>query len=138
MSPDQLRHEEARAWLDRARRDLRAAKLLIAGDANAEALFHCQQAVEKALKAFLTFHERTFRKTHDLGDLSSECLAIDDSLQPAISQAEGLTQYAWRFRYPGEPYEPEAIEAQDGLQKAEAAVGEVERRLRPAERAEST
>ena len=63
---------------------LAGAKLLIAGEANAEALFHCQQAVEKALKAFLTFHEGTFRKTHDLGDLSPECLAIDASLQPAI------------------------------------------------------
>ena len=78
------------------------------------------------------------RKTHDLGDLSPECLAIDDSLQPAVSQAEGLTQYAWRFRYPGEPYEPDSVEAQDGLQKAEAAVGEVERRLLSAEHAEST
>jgi HEPN domain-containing protein len=71
MTPDQLRHEEARAWLDRAHRDLRAAGLLIAGLANAEALFHCQQAAEKALKAFLTLHEKAFRKTHDLGDLSS-------------------------------------------------------------------
>jgi HEPN domain-containing protein len=91
MTPEQLRHEEARAWLDRARRDLRAAGLLAAGDANAEALFHCQQAVEKALKAFLTFHERAFRKTHDLSDLSPECLAIDDSLQSAVSHSEGLT-----------------------------------------------
>ena len=133
MTPDQLRHEETRAWLDRARRDLRAARLLTAGDANAEALFHCQQAVEKALKAFLTFHERTFRKTHDLGDLSPECLAIDDSLQSAVSQAEGLTQYAWRFRYPGMPYEPDSTEAQDGLQRAAAVVLEVERRLPAAE-----
>ena len=110
-------------------RDLRAARLLIAGDANTEALFHCQQAVEKALKAFLTFHERAFRKTHDLGDLSPECLAIDDSLEPAVSQAEGLTRYAARFRYPGARYEPDATEAQDGLQRAEAAVREVELRL---------
>ncbi|MBZ5724432.1 MAG: HEPN domain-containing protein [Acidobacteriia bacterium] len=129
MTPGQLRHEETGARLDRARRDLRAAGLLIAGDANAEALFHCQQAVEKALKAFLTFHQRTFRKTHDLGDVSSGCLAIDDSLQPAVSQAEGLTQYAWRFRYPGMPYEPDWTEAQDGLQRAEAAVSAVEQRL---------
>lgn len=50
MTPDQLRREETRGWLDRARHDLRAARLLLAGDANAEALFHCQQAVEKALK----------------------------------------------------------------------------------------
>lgn len=129
MTPAQLRHEETRSWLDRARRDLRAAKLLIAGDACAEALFHRQQAVEKALKAFLTFHERTFRKTHDLGDLTPECLAIDDSLQAAVSRAEGLTKYARRFRYPGVPHEPGSIEAQDGLQRAEAAVGELERRL---------
>jgi HEPN domain-containing protein len=133
MSPDQFRHEETRAWLDRACRDLRAAKLLIAGEANAEALFHCQQAVEKALKAFLTFHERTFRRTHDLGDLGSQCLAFDDSLQPVVSQAEALTQYAWRFRYPGDSYEPDSAEAQEGLEKAEAAVGVVERRLPAAE-----
>ena len=67
MTPTQLRHRETRAWLDRARRDLRAAQLLTAGDSNAEALFHCQQAVEKALKAFLTFHDRTFRKTQRIG-----------------------------------------------------------------------
>lgn len=83
----------------------------------------------KALKAFLTFHDRAFRKTHDLSDLSPECLAIDNSLQSAVSQAEGLTQYAWRFRYPGMPYEPDTTEAQDGLQRAEAVVMKVERRL---------
>lgn len=51
MTPDQLRYEETRAWLDRARRDLRAAKLLIAGDANGEALFHFQQAVEEGAQS---------------------------------------------------------------------------------------
>ena len=83
----------------------------------------------KALKAFLTFHERAFRKTHDLGDLSSQCLEIDDSLRLAVSQAEGLTQYAWQFRYPGAPYQPDSTEAHAGLQKAEAVLREVELRL---------
>ena len=129
MIPDQLRHEETLAWLGRAWSDLRAAALLIAGDANAEALFHCQQAAEKALKAFLTFHERAFRKTHDLGDLSSQCLEIDDSLRLTVSQAEGLTQYAWQFRYPGAPYEPDSTEAHAGLQKANAVLREVDLRL---------
>jgi HEPN domain-containing protein len=129
MTPDQLRHEETRAWLDRARRDLRAATLLTDGDAHAEALFHCQQAVEKALKAFLTFHGSAFRKTHDLSDLSPACISIDASLESSISQAEGLTQYAWRFRYPGMPYEPGSAEARNGLQRAGAALQEVERRL---------
>ena len=131
MTPDELRLEETRAWLDRARRDLRAAKLLIAGDSSAEALFHCQQAVEKALKAFLAFHQKPFRRTHDLSDLSQDCLSIDDSLQPVIAEAESLTQYAWRFRYPGAPYEPEADEAHREMQKAAAVVDEIERRLNP-------
>ncbi len=60
MTPDQLRLDETHAWLGRARRDLRAARLLVAGDAYAEALFHCQQAVEKAMKAFLTFHRKQY------------------------------------------------------------------------------
>ena len=131
MTPDQLRHDETHAWLDRARSDSRAARLLVAGEAYAEALYHCQQAVEKALKAFLTFHQKPFRKTHDLSDLSPKCLAIDDSLRSTLERTDSLTQYAWRFRYPGAPYAPDAAEAADGLQKAEVAVREIARRLPP-------
>jgi HEPN domain-containing protein len=96
---------------------------------NAEALFHCQQAVEKALKAFLAFHEKPFRKTHDLSDLGAGCLAIDETLRTAIDQTDGLTQYAWRFRYPGAPYEPDTAEATRALQSAAAVAREIERRL---------
>jgi hypothetical protein len=38
--------DETHAWLARARSDLKAAKLLINGNAYAEALFHCQQAAD--------------------------------------------------------------------------------------------
>lgn len=131
MTPDQWRLDETHAWLKRARHDLHDASLLIGGGEYADALFHCQQAVEKALKAFLTYHQKLFRKTHVLGDLSPECLAIDSSLLPTVTQVDVLTKYAWRFRYPGAPYEPDAAEAADGLQKAEMAVREIERRLAP-------
>jgi len=131
MTPDPLLLEETRAWLTRARRDLQAAGLLVAGQTYAEALFHCQQAVEKALKGFLTFHQKPFRKTHDLSEVGPECLAIDSSLQPTLAQTDVLTKYAWRFRYPEAPYEPDAAEAADGLQRAEMAVREIERRLAP-------
>jgi HEPN domain-containing protein len=62
MTPEQLRLDETRAWLTRSRHDLRSAKLLIAGEEHAKALFHCQQAAEKALKGFLTFHQKSFGK----------------------------------------------------------------------------
>ena len=131
MTPDQLRLEEAHAWLARARGDLEAANLLTVGGAYAEALFHCQQIVEKALKAFLAFHQKAFRRTHDLGELSPECVSIDDSLQSVLEQAKVLTKYAWEFRYPGAPYEPDTSEASDALRKAEAALLAIEHRIPP-------
>lgn len=132
MTPDPLLLDETHSWLERARRDLLAAKLLIAGGAYAEALFHCQQAAEKALKGFLTFHQRPFAKTHALNELIPDCLTLDASLQPVFEQVDALSRYAWRFRYPGAPYEPGEAEAADGLEKAQATVREVERRLPPA------
>ena len=49
---------EADAWLSKARNDLRAARVLLAADPPlpGDAAFHCQQSVEKSLKAFLTLH----------------------------------------------------------------------------------
>jgi HEPN domain-containing protein len=60
---------DTRAWLARARDDIRGADIDLAAAPPllGDAAFHCQQAVEKALKAFLTWHDRPFRKTHDLG-----------------------------------------------------------------------
>ena len=36
--------------------------------------FHCQQCVEKYLKAYLTFHGKKFPKTHVLEDLTFLCV----------------------------------------------------------------
>jgi HEPN domain-containing protein len=131
MTPDPLLLDETHAWLDRARRDLRSAKVLIAGEEYAGALFHCQQAAERALKGFLTFHQKPFRKIRVLSDLRPECLAIDASLESVFAQADELTKYAWRFHYPGAPYEPDHAQAADGLERAEATVRAMEHRLPP-------
>jgi hypothetical protein len=63
---------ETRSWLVKAEKDLRAAQHgLGASPALLEdAAFHCQQAIEKTLKAFLTWHGRPFRKTHNLIELA--------------------------------------------------------------------
>jgi len=42
-------------WLDRAEKDLKMAKLAFENEILEYSLFHSQQAVEKFLKAFLTF-----------------------------------------------------------------------------------
>jgi len=55
---------ETRGWMVKARHDLRTAETLAATSPplNDEAVFHCQQAAEKAIKGFLTWHGQTFRK----------------------------------------------------------------------------
>ena len=74
MSPHETLVHETREWLERARSDLAACDALIAAGLPAEALFHAQQCAEKAIKAFLTWHQISFKKTHDLDELKQVCL----------------------------------------------------------------
>lgn len=84
---------ETRGWMIKAAHDLRAAETLAAASPplNAQALFHCQQAAEKAIKAFLAWHGKSFRKTHNLEETGEQCLGIDPSLSEAIDRAVSLT-----------------------------------------------
>ncbi|MGB9625069.1 MAG: HEPN domain-containing protein [Phycisphaerae bacterium] len=114
MLPDPNRVSDTRAWLRKAKGDLRGAQVCLGADPPLaeDVLFHCQQAVEKALKGFLAWHDRPFRKTHDLAELGRQVSRPEPSLESACRRAEPLTVYAsWVFRYPGEPGEPTVEEA---------------------------
>jgi len=58
--------EKAKEWLKKAETDLRVANILIRECIYDYSLFHSQQAVEKYLKAFLTYHNKPFGKTHNI------------------------------------------------------------------------
>lgn len=120
-----------KAWLAKACNDLRAAAVDLAADPPLveDALFHCQQAAEKAMKAFLTAHDTTFRKTHDLDELALACEQIDPSLKDALNPARDLTVFAWEFRYPGSDDPPPEAEVYDSLILARAAVQAIRERL---------
>mgnify|MGYP000964107377 CR=1 FL=1 len=68
------------------------------------AAFHYQQAAEKYLKAYLSFHRVGLKKTHNIGTLALMASQID----PAFSQLAGvadvdaITEFATVFRYPNE------------------------------------
>jgi len=117
---DPVRAADTRAWLARARDDLRGAEIDLSASPPllGDAAFHCQQAVEKTLKAFLTWHDRPFRKTHDLVELGAECVAIDAGLEPDLRGTAPLTEYAWRYRYPGDPVDPHESEVRRALDRA--------------------
>ncbi|MGH7429691.1 MAG: HEPN domain-containing protein [Candidatus Methylomirabilaceae bacterium] len=120
MLHDPARAAETRAWLVRAALDLRAAEFERTGDPRlaADITFHCQQLAEKSMKAFLAWHDRPFRKTHNLIEIGEQCAAIDSGLEPVLRRAAVLTEYAWKFRYPGEPDEPSRDEAEEAFRLA--------------------
>lgn len=62
---DEYTIHEVRQWLLKADHDLRSARCLMSGDGEPlldTAVYHCQQAAEKALKAYLTAHNVVFPK----------------------------------------------------------------------------
>jgi HEPN domain-containing protein len=96
-----------------------------------DALFHCQQVVEKAMKALLTWHDSAFWKTHNLEELGELCTRIDGTLAPAVEDVTPLTEYSARFRYPGAPWDPTLQEARESIELARTFVHTILKRLPP-------
>jgi HEPN domain-containing protein len=132
MAPDEARKEDVRGWLEKAALDLRAAEHgMSAPEAClwSDVVFHAQQAAEKAFKAFLAWHDVLFRKTHNLEELGRACVRIDATLGAIVERAAPLTEYAWRFRYPGEPSEPSREEIDEALDAAREVLAALASRL---------
>lgn len=134
MPHDPARVAETREWLQKAALDLRGARIDLEADPPLleDALFHCQQAAEKSLKAFLSWHDIAFRKTHSMEELGVACENIDPTLKTAVDPAVPLTEYAWAFRYPGDTPTPSVREVRQALSTARQVVSAVTTRL-PAE-----
>ncbi|MGI8913774.1 MAG: HEPN domain-containing protein [Chloroflexota bacterium] len=120
MQHDAQRVAEAREWLQRAVADLESAAVLVGSTPSHPdtALYHAQQAAEKAWKALLFWHDVPFRKTHDLRELGDACARLDGSLHNLAERGDDLTPFAWVFRYPGGPPIPSSEEAEEALQLA--------------------
>ena len=115
MQPDKA--AVVRSWLSKAASDLRGAHIDLEADPPLieDALFHCQQAAEKSLKAFLTAHDTPFKKTHDLDELGRACLELDAGLGDSMRSVATLTVFAWEFRYPGDTQVPSMHEVREYL-----------------------
>ena len=118
----------AREWFDKAERDLLTADTMLGvSPAPTDVVcFHCQQAAEKYLKGFLTWHTVAVPYTHDLAEILVQCSALDPRLASLQSLAVHLTDYAVDVRYPGlphsEPSDPEARAALDAAREIRYAV----------------
>ncbi len=73
--------------------------------------FHCQQAVEKLLKAYLASKNIEFGKTHNLEFLLELCKKQDPDFENL--SVGNLSFYAVEVRYPDEFYIPSVAEAKE-------------------------
>jgi len=99
---DDTKRQWVQSWLTKAHSDLRSARALVAlpEPATDTAIYHCQQAAEKALKGYLAFRDQPLERTHDLERLLELATALEAAFAPLETQADVLNPYATAFRYP--------------------------------------
>ena len=126
---DEAKQDGIRSWLQKGLLDLKSADWLLRSPYPLfnSVGFHCQQAAEKFLKAFLTWCDKPFGKTHSLVALVGECLEFDESFQELRDAATTLTPYAVTARYPGDLPELTIEEAEEAYKLSqqvwEVAIG---------------
>ena len=92
-------------WIEKAEGDFRTAEreARVRKGPNYDAVcFHAQQCAEKYLKAFLTYHQISFRPIHDLEVLLGLIVPVSPDFEFFRDLLLLLNDYAVDFRYPGE------------------------------------
>jgi len=97
-------------WLAKVSEDLIVIEKLTEDNviATSAVCFHCQQVVEKVLKAYLIANGKEIRKTHNLEFLLSECSDFDSEFDNI--DLKNLSDFGVEIRYPGDLYIPDKIE----------------------------
>jgi len=114
---DDAKKELVQQWLLKALHDLITARALTHREPVVldTATYHCQQAAEKALKAFLIFNDCDPERTHDvvrLLDLAAEFEHVFAALRPS---GQRLTPLATLYRYPSGVMDPSPEQAEEAL-----------------------
>ncbi len=115
------KQEIIKEWFEKADQDLGTAKLIAMHIPKYidTVCFHCQQAAEKYLKAYLIYLDIEYPKTHQLGKLLDLISEKENVLDEAYERAEYLEAYAVEIRYPFARYTPTEIDTNTSIQYAE-------------------
>ncbi|MCL2411311.1 MAG: HEPN domain-containing protein [Treponema sp.] len=94
--------DDALEWVEIADNDFDSAVLLNeAVRKHCEIIcYHCAQAVEKYLKAYLVFKGVIPKKTHDLLFLVNLCNELNSDFESIITECSFLNKFANDIRYP--------------------------------------
>jgi HEPN domain-containing protein len=91
--------KETEEWLKIAFEDYDAAKCLFERELYRMVCYHCQQAVEKGLKALLIEHGIDFQRTHNIIDLKNTACSLGYAIDISEEDAVFLNS-VYRSRYP--------------------------------------
>ncbi len=111
----------AKQWLAKARNDL----LNVDNNLQAEEIpfdticFHCQQAAEKLLKAFLVASGQPYPVSHDLLLLLEKILPFNNDAETLRNELSILMPYAVEIRYPDDWHMPSLYDAKEARDAAD-------------------
>jgi HEPN domain-containing protein len=99
---DRIQWADALLWLAKADDDIRVADLALAADPPLPdpAAFHCQQAVEKIIKALLVAASSPPLRTHDIEALAEKAVPFYPTLEQRMFSFVRLTEWLTASRYP--------------------------------------
>ena len=112
--------EAVRQWRAKAQSDWTTVEVLLDSErCPADSVcFHCQQFVEKLVKALLTRHGIEAPRTHDLRRLIQLAEPFAPELSPLADASDALTAHGVETRYPDDWREVEPTEMNEVVELA--------------------
>jgi HEPN domain-containing protein len=111
--------EYINSWIQKAEQDLKLVNIVFESEDTHIPFnlvcYHCQQCVEKYLKAYLIFLNISFPKSHSIAHLIGIASKIDEEIGK-LNNAEKLTGYAIETRYPDDFYMPSTEEVAEAVE----------------------
>ena len=106
------------AWLRKADHDMQTAERALHGGSpiTDTAAYHCHQAAEKSLKAFLAWRAKPLVRTHDLMDLLTRCANEESRFVDWADRISVLSAFGTVLRYPSVDADPSVIDVTHALQ----------------------
>ncbi|MBC8489883.1 MAG: HEPN domain-containing protein [Bacteroidetes bacterium] len=116
----QIKVELIKQWLIKAEHDLGSAMIIYEHlpEYKDTITFHCQQVVEKLLKAYLVFLDIEFPQTHSLTLLLDLLSDKDPFPEKYYVMADTIQAFAVNIRYPSGRYDPESIDVEKSIKIA--------------------
>lgn len=112
MDNQDKKNSLVKEWMHKAERDLDTARLTLDNkpDYTDIICYHCQQSVEKYLKAYLVYLDTPFEKKHDLDYLIDLIVENNKDIEQFYDAVETLSGYAVEIRYPTDEQAEPSIE----------------------------